>query len=415
MNLSAAPCHRISRRKEHNPVELTLTIEKMVHGGLGLCRTENGIVFVSGALPGETVRATVVHTASGRAHASVADIVKPSPSRRKPACPFAGICGGCDWLHIEYKAQAAMKAEIFRECLGRVGKIGEVPVVEIVESPEFGYRQRVQFKLDRAAQTAGFFRRKSSDIVSVSRCPVLCDRLNELLAVLPSRMSKLPRDLFQVKAMCGSPPPPAEGKAHPAEIASHPVIPGITVLSTIIETGARRFFVDGESFFQANRFLCGAMGQWAEQNLKGETLWDLFGGGGFFSVFLGKQFTNGVLVESEPRSALEARKNMAENGMGGIRVEARTVADFLRDAKKTGLRADCVVVDPPREGLQKDVRELLAAVAPSTLLYVSCDPATQARDAGHLMRSCGYNIEKAAIFDCYPQTHHLETIVLLKK
>jgi 23S rRNA (uracil1939-C5)-methyltransferase len=396
-------------------VELTLTIEKMVHGGLGLCRTANGIVFVSGALPGETVRATVVHTASDSTQASVADIVKPSPSRRKPACALAGICGGCDWLHIEYKAQAVMKAEIFRECLGRVGKINKVPVVEIAESPEFGYRQRVQLKLDRVAQTAGFFRRKSSDIVPVSRCPVLCDRLNELLAVLPSHMSGLPRDLFQVKAMCGSPPQSAERQAQPAEIASHPVIPGITIQSTIIATGARRFFVDGESFFQANRFLCGAMGQWAVQNLKGETLWDLFGGGGFFSVFLGKQFTNGVLVESEPRSAAEARKNLAENGVGGIRVETRTVADFLRDAKKTGQCSDCVVVDPPREGLQKDVRELLASVAPSTLLYVSCDPATQARDAGHLMRSCGYAMEKAVIFDCYPQTHHLETMVLLRR
>ena len=387
----------------------------MVHGGAGLCRTGNGIVFVSGALPGETVRATVERSASGRTHAAVAEILEPSLSRRKPACALAGTCGGCDWLHVHYKAQAAMKAEIFRECLVRIGKIGEVPDVEIVESPEFGYRQRVQFKLDRVAQTAGFFMRKSSDIVSVSRCPVLCDRLNELLSALPSRMPELAKDLFQVKAICGSPPTGAHSETQPAEIASCPALPGITIPSTIIETGPHRFVVDGDSFFQANRFLSGAMGQWAAQNLSGKTLWDLFGGGGFFSVFLGKQFTNGVLVESEPAHAAAARKNLAENGIGSVRVEARTVAGFLRDAKKAGERAGCVVVDPPREGLQKDVRELLAAIAPFALLYVSCDPATQARDAGSLIRSCGYRIEKAAMFDCYPQTHHLETMLLLKQ
>jgi 23S rRNA (uracil1939-C5)-methyltransferase len=396
-------------------LELTLKIEKMVHGGAGLCRTGNGVVFVSGALPGETVRATVERSASGRTHAAVAEILESSLSRRKPACALAGTCGGCDWLHVRYKAQTAMKAEIFRECLVRIGKIGEVPVVETVESPEFGYRQRVQFKLDRVARTAGFFGKKSNTVVPVSRCAVLCDRLNELLSALPSRMLELPQNLFQVKAICGSPPTAANSEAQPLEIASHPVLPGITVPSTIIETGPHRFVVDGNSFFQANRFLSGAMGQWAAQNLRGETLWDLFGGGGFFSVFLGKQFTNGVLVESEPAHAAAARRNLAENGIASMRVEPRTVAGFLRDAKKAGRRADCTVVDPPREGLQKDVRELLAAIAPAALLYVSCDPATQARDTGSLMKSCGYRIEKAAMFDCYPQTHHLETMLLLKR
>jgi 23S rRNA (uracil1939-C5)-methyltransferase len=396
-------------------METKLKVEKMVHGGFGLCRTDNGVVFVSDGLPGETVRAVVERPVGGQAHASALEILEPSPFRRKPACPLAGICGGCDWLHIEYKAQMTMKLEIFRECLKRIGKIDDAPEITVCESPEFEYRRRVQFKVDQARNAAGFFRRKSSEVVAIAQCPILCGELNNLLAQLPSCMAALPKGVAQLKAICGTGAQNAANGSVLSAVASSPVLPGCTVPTTEIEAEGRRFVVDGESFFQSNRFLCGTMGQWAADLLEGETLWDLFGGAGFFSVFLGKRFTKGVLVDNEQCHIAAARKNLRANGIPGITAEAATAAQFLCASEKAKDRPDCIVVDPPREGLQKNVRELLAAVAPSTLLYVSCDPATQARDAGFLIKKCGYRIDKAALFDCYPQTHHLETMLLLRR
>jgi 23S rRNA (uracil1939-C5)-methyltransferase len=396
-------------------METKLKVEKMVHGGFGLCRTDNGVVFVSDGLPGETVRAVVERPVGGQAHASALEILVPSPFRRKPACPLAGICGGCDWLHIEYKAQVTMKLEIFRECLKRIGKIDDAPEITVCESPEFEYRRRVQFKVDQLRNTAGFFRRKSSEVVAIAHCPILFGELNNLLAHLPSCMAALPKGIAQLKAICGTGAKIAANSSIFPAVASSPVLPGCTVPTTEIETQGRRFVVDGESFFQSNRFLCGTMGQWAADLLEGETLWDLFGGSGFFSVFLGKRFGKGVLVDNEQCHIAAARKNLQANGIAGITTEATTAAQFLCASAQAKDRPECIVVDPPREGLQKNVRELLAAVAPSTLLYVSCDPATQARDAGFLIKKCGYAIDKAALFDCYPQTHHLETMLLLRR
>jgi|WetSurMetagenome_2_1015567.scaffolds.fasta_scaffold00656_12 23S rRNA (uracil1939-C5)-methyltransferase len=393
-------------------MDITVTIDKMVHGGEGLCRTGGGVAFVSGALPGEKVRARIERNAGGAVHAVAVEILEPSAGRREPACRHFGTCGGCDWLHIRYKEQRAFKKDIFLECLKRIGKINELPAVEIVESPEFEYRVRAQFKLDFPAATAGFFGKRSNAVIPVAHCPILCKDLNGLLAALPSHMKKLPAGLLDVKAVCGLPGEATGSRAH---VASRPVLEGLTLPSTIVEAGACRFFVDGGGFFQSNGFLSGRMGAWAREHLRGETVWDLYGGAGFFSVFLGNRFKNGVVVENDPDQARAARKNLLENGIGHFSVEARTAAGFLGDARKKGPKADCVVIDPPREGLQDEVLKVLSALAPPVILYVSCDPATQARDAGRLIRSCGYKIEKAALFDCYPQTHHLETMLLLSR
>lgn len=399
-------------------MEIAAKIEKMVHGGFGLSRTEKGIVFVSGGLPGETVRATMDNSVGGQAHASVLEILEPSPFRREPKCPHWKACGGCDWLHVLYKEQVSMKLGIFQECLQRIGKISILPSIDVFESKEFGYRRRAQFKLDRAKNTAGFFKMRSSEIVPVLKCQILNAQLNELLAVLPRHASALLKHVVQVKAIAEETSENAEDsprKAVPRDIATSPEILGVTKGSIQISVDSKRFVVDGNSFFQSNQFLAGAMGSWAEDKVGGETFWDLYSGTGFFSVFLGKKFKTGFAVDNEPSHAIAARKNLDMNGVVGIATETRTAAQFLAHAVKSGVRSDCVVIDPPREGLQKNVRDLLVSIAPPSILYVSCDPATQARDAAFLMRAGGYKIDKAAFFDCYPQTHHLETILLFRR
>ncbi len=396
-------------------MEKILRIEKLVHGGFGLSRSGEGVVFVSGALPGETVRAVLTSGHGGQFHATSVEVLEPSMYRQKPACALAGICGGCDWLHIRYDAQLSIKREIFEECLRRVGKIGEFPEIAIHPSPEFGYRRRVQIKVDPSRATAGFFKRRSAEVVPVSHCPLLSDELNALLALLYLRPEKLPTGAREIKAISGTYATVDLEKREVPLVATAPVLAGVTGKETIIDVASRRFLVRGDGFFQSNLFLCGEIGLCASEWISGQTLWDLFGGAGFFSVFLAPHFESGTTVDDEQSSVSAASVNLAANGIKTVLPLAQTAAGFLLAAKRNSRNADCVVVDPPRSGLDKSVRSALADIKPPTILSVSCDPATQARDAGFLVASCGYRIERAALFDFYPQTHHLETMLLLKR
>jgi 23S rRNA (uracil1939-C5)-methyltransferase len=190
---------------------------------------------------------------------------------------------------------------------------------------------------------------------------------------------------------------------------------GITNASAIISVDGRHFSVSGDSFFQSNHFLCGTLGQCAAGWLSGSTFWDLYGGAGFFSVFIAPHFSRGTLIDSEKSHVTDCKNTLIANKIGNVDALVQTVAEFVKEAKKSGKPPDCIVVDPPRSGLEEPVRSGIAHLQPSSILYVSCDPATQARDAGFFINSLGYRLEKAALFDFYPQTHHLETVLLLRK
>jgi 23S rRNA (uracil1939-C5)-methyltransferase len=396
-------------------METILKIEKLVHGGLGLSRTERGIVFVADVLPGETVRAVMERPSGGQTHAVCAEVIEPSVSRRLPPCPLSGVCGGCDWLHIEYQKQLSIKKEIFRECLVRTGKIKDIPDITAHASPEFGYRRRVQVKIDRVKGTAGFYKKKSNEVVSVSHCPLLCDSLNHFLSRLPNHLSTLPKNTEQVKAVAGTLQHPHEAFVGCSSVASSPVIQGLTAERTVIQVESFHFSVAGSSFFQSNIFLCGPLGRFAAEWLEGESFCDLYGGAGFFSAFVAPRFFGGTLVDNEESHVAEARRNLAENGIATVSSIAQTAAGFVEALGRGNKKPTCIIVDPPRTGMDERVRFGIAKILPPVILYVSCDPATQARDAGFFVNTHGYRIEKAALFDFYPQTHHLETALLLKR
>ncbi|HUI91825.1 MAG TPA: hypothetical protein VLX68_06205 [Chitinivibrionales bacterium] len=396
-------------------MEKILFIEKLVHGGFGLSRTDQGIVFVSGVVPGETVRATVQPHASGHAPAACTGVIESSSSRRKPPCALAGVCGGCDWLHIEYSRQLSIKEEIFRECLARIGKIGNVPDIAVTASPEFGYRRRIQVKIDREKGIAGFFKKKSNEIVSVSCCPLLCDSLNHFLSGLPKHLSTFPKNTKQVKVVAGTEPDPQKGSEGFSSVATLPVIQGVTRASTAVQVESLRFLISGSNFFQSNLFLCGPLGRYAAACVQGEWFCDLYGGTGFLSAFVAPRFSRGTLVDNKENHVAEAKRNLSENGITTVSAVAQTVAAFVEGLAHGEKRPDCIIVDPPRTGMDEEVRRGMAKILPTVVFYVSCDPATQARDAGFFVNRCGYRITKAALFDFYPQTHHLETVLVLQR
>jgi 23S rRNA (uracil1939-C5)-methyltransferase len=381
-------------------------IEKLVFGGLGLARSEDGVIFVRNVLPGEKVEAFIECSIGGQKYAVPQSIIEPSPHRREPPCAYFGICGGCDWLFGDYEAQLANKSDIFVECLARIGKISTPPKCEIFPSPEFGYRRRVQFKLTRAPDAIGFFKRKSREIVSISHCPLLQPALNAFLEAFTEMVGFLPPDCREIKCIQGN----------DMSLASSPVLNSRTSDCVDIRIGAHSFKVSGDHFFQSNAYLCEDLEGWGRQVIgKGEYFVDLYGGGGLLAVLFNDRFSKGIIIDNIESQADAARRNLSDNGITHISALPVSAEDFLSECSRSGPRIDCLVLDPPRPGLTTHVREAIVKCLPSTIFYLSCDPSTQARDIGFLTRRAGYAIERTALFDFYPNTHHLETAVMLKR
>ncbi len=381
-------------------------IEKLVHGGQSMARLYNGqVIFVNGGIPGETVDIETLGTKGGIATAEVTNIAEPSAQRRTPPCPYFGSCGGCSWQHMTYDAQLRAKVNIFDECLSRIGKLRIVPPSEVYESPEWAYRCRAQYKLDWDSKTIGFYRHGTNEVIPIESCPLLVSSLNEPPTSPQAPFHLLPHGTRELKVLAGN-----NGR-----IASSPVCRGLTVEKTEIRVGDTCFQVSGGGFFQGNQFLHETLGRWAEPHVSGEYFIDLYGGAGFFSVLLGKRFAKGVLIESSRTLIENAVENLSLNGLShvvAIEISAERFVSRLDLPKE--FSPDLVVVDPPRPGLTKKAMENLISLHPRSILYVSCNPATQARDIGKLIHQHDYNIDRRALFDLYPQTHHLETAVLLR-
>lgn len=381
---------------------ITVTIEKLVFGGMGLARTDQGIVFVSNVAPGETVTIEPCGKKGGQAIARVIDIIKPSPARREPPCPLAGICGGCDWQHITYPEQIKIKKEIFIECMKRLGRLKELPSIETIAAQEFGYRHRAQIKLDEHGN-AGFFARDTNDIVCVQKCPLLVEPLNALLDDFSKQQFVLPLAEKNFMVIAGD----------NGAIASSPKISGRTSRSVTIHAGARSFEVQSGSFFQSNRPLLERLGTWAAPFVQGDRCIDLYGGSGFFSIMLADRFKRGLLIESVDAHVAEAALNFKRNGLSNFEAKKGTAEEIVA---LTGPEpVDCLIVDPPRTGMTKMVLEGIVALKPGTVVYVSCNAATQARDTGFLVNTAGYAISQAVVFDLYPNTDHMESILILTK
>jgi len=382
----------------------TVTIEKLISGGMGLARTGKGFVFVADVCAGETVEIEIIGMKAKTPFGRPLSIIAPSPFRKKPPCPYYKTCGGCDWQHIGYEAQAMYKKDIFIDCLQRIGKLPGLPPIELMTGPEWAYRRRTQFKIDPAGRSIGFYRRKTNEVTRIDRCMLLVDKLNTLLKHQDALLSLMPQGTGQVKAVAGS----------VDAVASEPVIKGWTCRETEIVAAGKSFHVGGDDFFQGNAFLIERLGAWVSACVDGGRCADIYGGLGFFSILCAHRFSSAVLVDHDERLVRRAGENIRRNSVGNVSTLASTAERFFEYHQVRLPPLDCVIIDPPRPGLSAQVRKGLLSAHPRIIIYVSCNPSTQARDVGFLAARGGYTVEKAAVFDLYPQTHHVETAVVLK-
>ncbi len=446
---------------------IEITIEKLIYGGEGLAHHDGATVFVPFVLPEERVSAAPVEQKKKFVRARAERVLAPSAERVPPRCPHFGACGGCDYQHIPYDAQLKYKTEILRETIRRIGRIEWTAEITAHASPPWAYRNRAQWKIRPLAESAaprgkqhasdearepgdasigiGYFRSGSSALCAVEDCPIVSPLLLKTLLAFRRALATgaLPGTLREIEAFAGGndsqllltatfsglPSRAAEladkFRENAAEIASvvfhDPTRDRMELFGpgfVTCEAGSHNYRVGHFSFFQVNRFLAGELArEVAENDAGGSLALDLFAGVGLFSLPLAEKFAHVVAVESNPAAArdLEANISSASHALSGRRpsVEVR-VADVEQFLAKYRGTPELVVLDPPRAGLTPTIIRQLARIASERVTYVSCDPPTLARDLAALQQA-GYDLAEVHLFDLFPQTFHMETVVRLRR
>jgi 23S rRNA (uracil1939-C5)-methyltransferase len=360
-----------------------LKIEDVAFGGKGIGRHNGKAIFIPFTIEGEVVLAEVVREKKQFAEAELVDVLKASPDRVQPPCPYFGRCGGCAYQHISYEHQLAIKWRQVRDVLQRIGKIKDVPMRPIVPSSEqYGYRNRITVHAQDGV--VGFFRRESNRLIDIERCSISRDEVNGALAELRAQHV---RDGHYTLRASSSP---------------------------------RIFSQTNDAVVNALRDLVDNLVA-PDQQL----LIDAYCGAGFFAKRLLEKFERIIGIDWD-KFAIEAAMENAtakENYVAGdVDVELKRVLQIdgveaaVSAAKRGGIAGDTpattVIVDPPPTGLSATVRDEIVDFAPATLIYVSCNPATLARDLADFVKK--FTLESVTPLDMFPQTAEIEVVVHLE-
>jgi 23S rRNA (uracil1939-C5)-methyltransferase len=384
--------------------EFEVEVERILPGGLGLAHARGHTLLVALSAPGDRARVRVRQVRGRVGFASIEELLSPGPARTAPPCPYFGRCGGCDFQQLTYEAQLAAKVEIVRDCLRRVARLEPPGDIHITPSPDpWRYRSRAQWQYDAASGALGYFERGTHRVCDVVECPVVTPPLQGALSSLrdAAREESLPAGAAEFHAVAGD---EGVGLAPPVE-ETHAREQSRTI-------GGERYAFDAECFFQINHSLLDALVREGLRDASGHTALDLYCGVGLFTLPLARRFTRVWGVEGNARAARFARRNLSDAGLSNARVEASPVGEWLARRISEPFAADFVLLDPPRAGADPQTLASLIALRPAHISYVSCDPATLARDLRALSES-GYRLASVSALDMFPQTHHVETVVHL--
>lgn len=383
---------------------LEVEVERILPGGLGLAHAGGKTIFVSLAAPGDRVRVRIDRRQGDLLFGSIEEVLTPSPLRIEPPCPYFGRCGGCDFQQLTYEAQLAAKAEIIRDCLRRIARLEDLPDVVVNESPkEWRYRMRATWQIDQEQRRIGYYERGSRRVCDVVDCAILQPELQRTLEeVRATEWHEVPPGLKHLDVVTGE-----------TGVSLAPEFAEFHTRELSLRVGNEVYSYNAEAFFQVNPSLLEALTSFALRELSGETALDLYCGVGLFTLPLARQFQRVIGVESNHVAVRFARRNLQQAALANARVIHASVTDWFRsDAAAVG-PVDLVLLDPPRAGAESVVIKGILDLQPSHISYVSCDPATLARDLKKLIAG-GYAIDSIAAFDLFPQTHHVETVCTLK-
>ena len=381
---------------------LELTIDSLAAGGDGVGRAADGcVVFVPESAPGDRVRVTVVERHRRFVRARLDAVLAPGPDRCPPPCPVFGRCGGCSWQHLAYPAQVEAKRSILEAALARIGGLELPAQTDFVASPKaYGYRNRARvLVLDGGV---GFRERRSHALCAVTSCPLLTPALDRALGSLAASP---PEGAGECELAEG-----AEGAVRVSSLARS--LRGARPLE--VEVGGARLRVSAGVFMQSNVHLFQSLAQEVvEAAGTGDRLLELYAGAGFFTIGLAARFRTGLAVEGDPSAARDLSRNLERAGVSHLRplragVGPESLALWLERESP-----EVVVLDPPRAGLGRAAAEVLEASAVRRVVYLSCDPATLARDLARF-DAARWTLTRVRGFDLFPQTPHVEALAVLE-
>jgi 23S rRNA (uracil1939-C5)-methyltransferase len=453
---------------------LDLTIDRMAFGGQGIARLDGLVIFVTGAIPGDRVKALIYRKKKAYAEAKIQELLAPSPDRIVAPCPYFGICGGCQWQHVKYERQVEYKRGHVEEALSHIGSLSGIEVHDPIHSEkQFAYRNKMEFSFsDRpwlpnppppltpppfsfalGLHVPGTF----DKIIDVDACLLQQERGNEILrevkrlagesglppygikshkgfwrfltlrhsayhdewmvnlvtsgmrneVVLPlaQRLSAL---FPNVKTVVNN---ISARKASIAVGEKEVILSGAGMIQDRI--GPSTFQISANSFFQTNSLgaekLYGKVVEYAE--LKGrETVLDLYSGTGTIPIFLASSARRVIGMEIAESAVLDARRNCQANGIQNCEF---LLGDIRENLAFLTLQPEVMIIDPPRAGMHQDVLSRVLEIGAETIVYVSCNPATLARDLGLMQEQ--YHVTEIQPVDMFPHTYHVEAVAKLEK
>ncbi len=416
------------KRKERpaaRPFELR--IEKLVYGGWGLGRHRGKVIFSPFAAPGDRVEVRAESERKNYIMVRPVRILEPGPGRQAPACRHFESCGGCQWQHLAYAHQLEAKRVILAELIHHRFPATRDAAVAMQESPRaLEYRSRARIRVDAAEPPpkVGFLRFQSHRVEDIEMCPLLRPVLNRGLAQLRQEVRSNPppfaagfvelagaqeQDLWSATTLRRDPMPAGSRRAAMEDTSERPLRRKV---------GHFDYWVRPSVFFQANDFMVEGLIDLVSRLSRDAgtgTALDLFAGVGLFSLPLAQCFHRVVAVEGSPTACGLLRENSSAAGCGNIEVECAEVNSWLeRAASMAPPQLELILLDPPRVGAGRGVMQHIAAWAPQSVIYVSCDPQTLVRDLAPLCHG-GYVIDFIEGLDLFPQTFHFETVVRLRK
>ena len=430
--------------------------------GQGVAHVEGCAVFIPNAIVGERVEVRIEKAAKNWAAGKIVKILEKSPHRIQRECPLSASCGGCDFWHMDYEEESRLKAERVRQCLNRIGgeALEEMPILAAPTC--HGYRNKAQYpvarKKDRAY--AGFFKAGTHEVVENARCRILPEGTDVVKDIVIDYVNRNRVSVYDEAAhkgllrhiyvrrgavfgqilVCLA----INGRAIPkAELLIEELtkIPGFTTLVLSVNTKKGNavlgdefitlygpgyiedtlcgltFRLSPRSFYQVNHHQAQRLYDAAITQAgitKDDTVLDLYCGVGTITLAMAKAAGKVIGIEVIPQAVEDAKDNAKRNGIENAEFFCGDAGQAALELEKQGVTADVVVVDPPRKGLSADTIEALARFAPRRIVYVSCDPATLARDVA-LLKERGYRLQNAMAADLFPRCAHVETIVCLSK
>lgn len=394
------------QHEEEKPTHVRITLDDMAFEGSAIGRYDGRVIFADYGIPGEEVTVRIEQNKRGFWNGVVEEVHTPSPHRVEPPCPYFGTCGGCQWQHIDYPFQAELKRHVVAEQLRRIGKFENPPVSEPLPAPEpFGYRNHARFSI-RGEGKLGFVSRAGSGrrFLPIEECMLMHPWINEVL----KRLQGVAQGKHQVVIRYGV--NTGDAFVQPNQEAVAPELPSTKTWFNE-EIRGNRFRISGPSFFQTNTKQAERLFDLVRDRLKltgNETLVDAYAGVGTFAVMLAPYVRDVIAIEESPSATDDAAVNLAD--VPNVAYYKGKVEHVLPGLN---IQPDIVLLDPSRPGCHKKTLEKVVEFNPRRIVYVSCNPATLARDLRYLVDE-GYALQDVTPVDMFPQTYHVESVSILE-